>query len=151
MSNRSKYESVDLSGSVFLVSGDGKIISLPMPTSSSRDPLNWSAWKRTRAFLALGWFSVVGLTLVQGSSLLFAAITTDFSPQVYDKILGQLATEITSDRIWHPLNLMPWYLVRHCSRESGRSSGSRYLLLLDDVLPSYLHVYSSQPQHFGLE
>lgn len=80
-SNRSKYESYDLSGSVFLIGSNG-IISLPMPSRSPRDPLNWSKIKRAMAFVSLAWFSIVGLVLVQGASLMFGGLMAEFPPAV---------------------------------------------------------------------
>jgi MFS family permease len=81
-STRSKYESRDFSGSVFLISSDGRVLNLPIPTSSSRDPLNWSKGKRARAFIALSFFSMLGLVLVQGPSMMFVPLRTEFSDEV---------------------------------------------------------------------
>jgi hypothetical protein len=81
LGQRSKYVSQDLSGSVFLIGANG-IISLPMPSRSRRDPLNWSPIKRAMAFVSLMWFSVIGLILVQGASLLFAGLALEFGPNV---------------------------------------------------------------------
>jgi len=53
---RSQRDSRNFSGSVFLISSDGRMLSLPIPTSSSRDPLNWSKMKRARAFIAIFFF-----------------------------------------------------------------------------------------------
>jgi len=81
-STRSKYESRDFSGSVFLISSDGRMLKLPIPTSSSRDPLNWSKMKRARAFFAIFFFSIMGLVLVQGPSLMFVPLSEEFSEEV---------------------------------------------------------------------
>ena len=81
-STRSKYESHDFSGSVFIISSDGRMLKLPIPTRSSRDPLNWSKMKRARAFFAIFFFSIVGLVLVQGPSLMFAPLGKEFSDEV---------------------------------------------------------------------
>ncbi|PVH67898.1 major facilitator superfamily transporter [Cadophora sp. DSE1049] len=70
---------MDLSGSVYLVSGDGKIISLPMPSRSPRDPLNWSRRKRVLAFLPVLWYQIVCLVLVQGTSSLYLGVLQEFS------------------------------------------------------------------------
>ena len=53
VSIRPKYNSCDYSGSVFIISSEGQILKLPIPTKSAQDPLNWSKWKQARAFLAL--------------------------------------------------------------------------------------------------
>ncbi|KAH6718731.1 major facilitator superfamily transporter [Leptodontidium sp. MPI-SDFR-AT-0119] len=81
ISNRSKYESMDLSGSVYLVSGDGKIISLPMPSRSPRDPLNWGRNRRVLAFLPVLWYQIVCLVLVQATSSLFIGVQQKFSSE----------------------------------------------------------------------
>ena len=92
-SNRSKYESMDLSGSVYLVSGDGKIISLPMPSRSPRDPLNWSRKKRVLAFLPVLWYQIVCLVLVQGTSSLYLGVLQEFTPAVCGIFLNQYSNE----------------------------------------------------------
>jgi hypothetical protein len=79
---RSKYESRDFSGSVFIISSDGRMLNLPIPTRSSRDPLNWSKIKRARAFISIFFFSMTGLVLVQGPSLMFVPLEKEFSDEV---------------------------------------------------------------------
>jgi hypothetical protein len=81
-STRSKYASRDFSGSVFIISSDGRMLKLPIPTSSSRDPLNWSKMKRARAFFVIFFFSITGLVVVQGPSLMFAPLLEEFSDEV---------------------------------------------------------------------
>ncbi|KUJ09727.1 major facilitator superfamily transporter [Mollisia scopiformis] len=78
-SNTSKRESRDLNGSVYLISSDGRVLSLPIPTRSHRDPLNWSARKRAGAVLALLFYSVTGLVVVQGPSLMFKPLAIEFT------------------------------------------------------------------------
>jgi hypothetical protein len=100
-STRSKYESRDFSGSVFLISSDGRLLKLPIPTRSSRDPLNWSTMKRARAFIAIFFFSIMGLVLVQGPSLMFAPLSEEFSDEVTITDRYQLSplTDGKNDRI----------------------------------------------------
>ena len=76
---RPKYESVDFSGSVFIVSSEGEVLKLPIPTKSAQDPLNWSKWKQARAFLALYIFAISADVLAQGSSYLVDQFRDDFS------------------------------------------------------------------------
>lgn len=73
---------MDLSGSVYLVSGDGKIISLPMPSRPPRDPLNWGRNRRVLAFLPVLWYQIVCLVLVQATSSLFIGVQQKFSSEV---------------------------------------------------------------------
>ncbi|CZR66403.1 uncharacterized protein PAC_16304 [Phialocephala subalpina] len=80
-SSRSKRDSADITGTVYLISSDGRILNLPIPTRSHRDPLNWSSRKRAGAFLALMFYSVTGLVIVQGVSLMFAPLGVEFTPE----------------------------------------------------------------------
>ncbi|KAJ4294197.1 hypothetical protein N0V90_007887 [Kalmusia sp. IMI 367209] len=78
---RKKHESYDLSGSVFLISKEGKTLDLPIPSDSESDPLNWGWFKTAGAMLALGWYSVTALTVVQAASLMMHGILADFSEE----------------------------------------------------------------------
>ncbi|KAF2646222.1 MFS general substrate transporter [Massarina eburnea CBS 473.64] len=108
---KSKHESYDLSGSVFLITNDGNILSLPMPSDSKHDPLNWSRWKTLGAMLALGWFSVTALTVVQAASLMMKGINRDFREE--DAKPWTVETLVTAPTlfmgigafIWVPLSL----------------------------------------------
>ena len=77
-----KHESYNLSGSVFLVTGDGRTLKLPIPSESRHDPLNWGRWKTTGAMFALGLYSIVCLTAVQAASLMMHGILEDFREAV---------------------------------------------------------------------
>ncbi|KAH7379084.1 major facilitator superfamily transporter [Cadophora sp. MPI-SDFR-AT-0126] len=77
-STKSKYDSCDLSGSVFIISSDGKILNLPIPTKSAQDPLNWSKWKQARAFLALLIFTISADVLIQGPTYLTYVMRSEF-------------------------------------------------------------------------
>ena len=47
MNDRQKHDSFTLSGSVVLITADGRTVSLPLPSQSPYDPLNWnylSSW-----------------------------------------------------------------------------------------------------------
>lgn len=81
--SRSKHDSCDLTGgSVFLITGEGKTLNLPVPSDSRNDPLNWSYWKTGGAMFAVGFFSAVALTAVQAQSLMFKGILAEFDHQV---------------------------------------------------------------------
>jgi hypothetical protein len=79
---QSKHESCDLSGSVYLITSDGRILDLPIPSTSCHDPLNWSLKRRALASLAIGFFSFVGLVLVLGPNLAVAGLQEEFSFEV---------------------------------------------------------------------
>ena len=77
-SDASNRWSTDLSGSVFLISSDGDILKLPMPSNSPRDPLNWSKKRRFLAINCLTIFAGLGLTIVEAPSLLFLKFYAEF-------------------------------------------------------------------------
>lgn len=79
---RSKYKSGNFSGSVFLISAEGQVLNLPIPTNSSLDPLNWTKMKQARAFLALYVFCITGNVLMQGPTYLLDAFRNQFSEAV---------------------------------------------------------------------
>ena len=79
---RRKHESYNLSGSIFLVTSSGTTLSLPVPSQSPNDPLNWSQWKTGGAIIAIAWYSIVSLTVVQGASMVYDGILIQFDGQV---------------------------------------------------------------------
>ena len=79
---RAKHESYDLSGSVFLITGDGRKIDLPVPSESKADPLNWGRWKTAGAMGSLWWYSVVSLTAVQAATMMLKEILNDYKEEV---------------------------------------------------------------------
>lgn len=78
----SKYDDEDLAGSVFLISGDGRVLSLPIPSDSPLDPLTWSRPKRVFVYSIVVLYSVVAMFLVQSPANLFAAFLKEFTMQV---------------------------------------------------------------------
>lgn len=82
ITKKRKHESFDLSGSVFLVSREGKTLDLPIPSDSRHDPLRWSRWKTGAALVAVGWYSATALTAVQACSLMIGGILPDFTEEV---------------------------------------------------------------------
>lgn len=77
-----KHESYHLSGSVYLITSAGKTLNLPVPSGSPADPLNWTAWKRSGAIIAIACFWTASLTVVQAASLLHRDIFSEFKGQV---------------------------------------------------------------------
>jgi hypothetical protein len=76
-------QSGDLSGSVYLIAANGRMLNLPMPSTSPRDPLNWSFDKRVRAFASMIFFTVVALAEVQGPSLMLAGLSQEYASEVW--------------------------------------------------------------------
>ena len=85
----SKHTSVDLSGSVFLISSDGTTLKLPIPAKTARDPLNWSTQKRIWAMISLIFFSIAGLVAVESPSLMFPLFLKEFSQNVVLYIISE--------------------------------------------------------------
>lgn len=79
---RRNRESYNLSGSIFLVTSSGTTLNLPVPSESPADPLNWGRWKRTGAIIAVAWYSIVSLTVVQAASMVYHGILVEFDGQV---------------------------------------------------------------------
>lgn len=78
----SKRETMDLTGSVYLISSDGQTIKLPIPTKSRRDPLNWGKWKRIWAFTSLMFSAITSMAAVQIASLLLQPLSVEYSDEV---------------------------------------------------------------------
>lgn len=78
----SEIKPADLTGSVFLISSEGKILNLPIPARSPHDPLNWPAKKRVVSFVVLMVFSTVPLVTVLGPSIMFEVLAREFGPNV---------------------------------------------------------------------
>ena len=93
-STRSKRDSADLAGSVYLISGDGQILHLPIPSSSRHDPLNWSVTKRTMALVALMLFAVVALVQAQAAALLLHGLRRSFGSEVEVLSLSTLSSRL---------------------------------------------------------
>jgi hypothetical protein len=82
MTERNKHDSFNMSGSVFLITSDGKTVSLPIPSESSCDPLNWKWQKRAVALSTVGIFAYSALIVTQGASVVSSGLAKEFSPDV---------------------------------------------------------------------
>ncbi|KAF1922674.1 MFS general substrate transporter [Didymella exigua CBS 183.55] len=108
---RRKHESYNLSGSIFLVTSSGKTLSLPVPSDSPADPLNWGRWKTAGAIISVAWFSIVSLTVVQAASMVYHGIMVEFDGQdIHPWTIETLATAPAlfmglGALLWVPLSL----------------------------------------------
>lgn len=82
MTGRQKHDSFNLSGSVFLITSDGQIVSLPIPSENPCDPLNWTWKKRALALVLVGTFGYVGLVATQGASVVSSGLAKEFPYKV---------------------------------------------------------------------
>lgn len=79
---RSKHVSMDLAGSVFLIASNGRLLSLPIPSESAYDPLNWTRSRRVFIWTLLLLFSTISMFLIQTPGNLFQALLNDFDGEV---------------------------------------------------------------------
>ncbi|KAH8879026.1 MFS general substrate transporter [Thozetella sp. PMI_491] len=75
---RRKHTSADISGSVFLIAGDGRVLKLPIPSDSPRDPLSWSTRKRVGIFVAMIFFEMIVLFSLETPGLMYRGLTREF-------------------------------------------------------------------------
>lgn len=79
---RSKYMSMDFAGSVFLITSQGRMLNLPIPSESPLDPLNWILARRLLVFTILLAYAVVALFLIQTPGNLYKAFLREFDGAV---------------------------------------------------------------------
>lgn len=82
ITKRQKHDSFNMSGSVFLITSDGKTVSLPIPSQSPCDPLNWTWQKRAAALISVGIFAYSGLIATQGASVVSSGLAKEFPYEV---------------------------------------------------------------------
>ncbi|KAH7141102.1 major facilitator superfamily domain-containing protein [Dactylonectria macrodidyma] len=87
---------VDISGSVFFISSSGRVLQLPIPSNSARDPLRWSRKKRWGAFMALQFYSVVSSFELITPGFLAQAMNHEFDPETIKPFsVGSLSSAMT--------------------------------------------------------
>ncbi|KAH7016719.1 major facilitator superfamily transporter [Ilyonectria destructans] len=108
----SRRDSSNLPGSVFLIAGDGRILQLPMPSKSPRDPLSWSPAKRFTTISVLVFFSTVALLNVQAASLMYGPLSNEFDDEISKSVPLNLLVSAPSTLflglgalLWVPLSL----------------------------------------------
>jgi hypothetical protein len=88
-----KRESLPTAGSVFFVASNGRVLRLPIPSRSYRDPLTWSWTKRLLAFCALQTLSISASFALNLPGLLIRAIKDEFKDQVRRITFMQVAAK----------------------------------------------------------
>ncbi|KAH7110224.1 major facilitator superfamily domain-containing protein [Dactylonectria estremocensis] len=87
---------VDISGSVFFISSSGRVLQLPIPSNSPRDPLTWSWKKRLGAFMAIQFYSVVASFELTTPGVLDHAMELEFNPETIKPFsIASLSSVIT--------------------------------------------------------
>ena len=82
MRERQQRDSSLISGSVYLITSNGTTISLPIPSESRHDPLNWTEKKRWLAFFVVSLGVYTGVSPLQGASLTLNGIAIEFLKDV---------------------------------------------------------------------
>lgn len=81
-STRSKRESMDIAGSVFLIASDGRLLSLPIPSESPSDPLNFERRRRLFIYAILLIHSATCMFSIQSPGNLYEAFLHTFTKEV---------------------------------------------------------------------
>ncbi|KAM0331450.1 hypothetical protein ACHAQA_003126 [Verticillium albo-atrum] len=85
----------ELPGTVFLISAAGEVLKLPIPSESTRDPLNWTWATRIAAFSALIFYSAVCFFENKLPAALMGAFQREFNS---DSILLILDATFVNER-----------------------------------------------------
>ncbi|CRJ90865.1 hypothetical protein BN1723_008486 [Verticillium longisporum] len=75
----------ELPGTVFLISAAGKVLKLPIPSESTRDPLNWTPARRVAVFSALMSYTAVCFFENKLPAALMGAFHHEFDPETNKK------------------------------------------------------------------
>ncbi|KAH8893015.1 MFS general substrate transporter [Thozetella sp. PMI_491] len=107
---RRKHSSADLSGSVFLISGDGRMLSLPIPSASPRDPLSWSKRKRLAILGVMMFFAVIALFALVVPVLMYRSLSNEYTEEMHPfnpESLNSFATVFmgVGALLWTPLSM----------------------------------------------
>ncbi|KAL8372543.1 hypothetical protein RB595_002059 [Gaeumannomyces hyphopodioides] len=77
--------SADLASSVYLIASDGRTLSLPIPSDSPHDPLNWSCCTRVMLLVSLAVLAGVGVTQLNAPPVMRHALALEFGE---DRLTG---------------------------------------------------------------
>ncbi|KAL8401111.1 hypothetical protein RB596_008050 [Gaeumannomyces avenae] len=99
--------SADLASSVYLIASDGRTLSLPIPSDSPNDPLNWSRCTRVLLLVSVAVLAGVGVTQLNAPPVMRHALALEFGE---DRLAGfDMATTIPDVMfgvgviVWTPL------------------------------------------------
>ncbi|KAI6776523.1 hypothetical protein HG530_000468 [Fusarium avenaceum] len=95
-SSITKRGSLPTAGSVFFISSAGRVLKLPIPSGSYRDPLTWSRSKRFLAFFALQCLSIAVSLELNLPGLLIEAIRHEFKDEDLSPFsIGSISSAMT--------------------------------------------------------
>ncbi|TLD24222.1 hypothetical protein PspLS_06323 [Pyricularia sp. CBS 133598] len=79
--NGSNEQPTEQSSSLFLITSDGRTLSLPIPSPSPRDPLNWSLRCRFMIFFSLAVMGGICVTMLNSVPILRHAMGLEFGEE----------------------------------------------------------------------
>lgn len=143
---RSKHMSMDLAGSVFLIASNGRMLSLPIPSESPYDPLDWTQSRRVFIWTLLLIYSIIAMFLIQTPGNLFQALLAEFDGEVciqycshrppaplkdeMHAFVSLAQSLIRAHRKWLPSQSIPWPHAQRFSWAWAFSSGYHCVLPL---------------------
>lgn len=72
-----------IEGNALLVSRDGEIRKIPVPSSDPNDPLNFRSWEKYGVVFCCCWFSIMGLSMAGGLGAILHVFFEMYTPQGY--------------------------------------------------------------------
>ncbi|KAK4044094.1 major facilitator superfamily domain-containing protein [Parachaetomium inaequale] len=72
-----------IEGNALLVSKDGEIRKIPVPSSDPNDPLNFRPWEKYAVIFCCCWFSIMGLSMAAGLGAILNVFFELYGPQGY--------------------------------------------------------------------
>ncbi|POS68877.1 major facilitator superfamily transporter [Diaporthe helianthi] len=126
-STRSKRQSMDIAGSVYLIASDGRLLNLPIPSQSPADPLNFEKKRRLFICATLLIHSAICMFAIQTPGNLYAAFLHKFTEE--DMAPFSVDTLSGSPTLMMGLSFFFWI---PCSVAFGR----RPLIILSAILVS---------------
>lgn len=70
-------------GNALLVSQDGAIRKVPVPSNNPNDPLNFRPWEKIGIIFCCCWFSIMGLSIASGLGAILNVFFEMYAPQGY--------------------------------------------------------------------
>ncbi|RMZ71981.1 HOL1 (member of major facilitator superfamily) [Pyrenophora seminiperda CCB06] len=72
-----------ITGNALLVSNDGAVRRIPVPSSDPNDPLNFSPWEKNGIIFCCCWFSIMGLSIASGLGAILSVFFELYGKQGY--------------------------------------------------------------------
>lgn len=146
-STRSKRASMDIAGSVFLIASDGRLLSLPIPSESPSDPLNFERRRRIFIYATLLLHSATCMFSIQSPGNLYKAFLHTFTKEVCEIPGGNTGSPtMAANEILANGTLLGRYPVRQPDVDDGTEflfldshvgglwqEATHYSLIRDDV------------------